>query len=317
MSADAGRVSAERVSVGAPAKINLTLRVAARGEDGYHRLSTVFHAISLGDRMRLVREEGRLSVRTLGPYAHEVIDDRTNLALRAAEALRERFGSPRMGAHIEIDKEIPVAGGMAGGSADCAAALVGAARLWGLEVSDAELFELAAGLGSDVSFALHGGTAFGAGRGERLEPLRCPYRLHWVVAVAERGLSTPTVYRRFDERVEAAMSRPSDPERRPEALIDALARGDAPAIGSLLVNDLEAAALDLYPELTGTLEAGREAGALAGIVSGSGPTCVFLAADRSGAERIAAALRPLPQVRAVSTATGAAPGALTSCTRRP
>ena len=296
---------------GAPAKINLTLRVAARGEDGYHRLSTVFHAVSLGDRMRLTDRPGRISVVTRGEHARHVADDETNLAVRAARAVRDRFGGPRMGAHLEIEKDIPVAGGMAGGSADCAAALVGAVRLWGLDVGDAELFELAAELGSDVPFALLGGTALGAGRGERLEPLECAGTLHWVLAVARRGLSTPTVYRRFDERVAAGTSTPMGAgEGRPGELVAALARGDATAVAGLLVNDLQPAALDLYPGLAATLELGRAAGALAGIVSGSGPTCAFLCADGDAARAVAAVLGPSPEVAAVRTATGAAPGAL-------
>ena len=298
------RPEVRRVRVGAPAKINLTLRVAARGEDGYHRLSTVFHAVSLGDRMRLTDRPGRISVVTRGEHARHVADDETNLAVRAARAVRDRFGGPRMGAHLEIEKDIPVAGGMAGGSADCAAALVGAVRLWGLDVGDAELFELAAELGSDVPFALLGGTALGAGRGERLEPLECAGTLHWALAVARRGLSTPTVYHRFDERVAAGTSTPMDAGRgRPGELIGALARGDAATVAGLLVNDLQ-------PGLAATLELGRAAGALAGIVSGSGPTCAFLCADGDAARAVAAVLGPSPEVTAVRTATGAAPGAL-------
>lgn len=305
--------AARQVRVGAPAKINLTLRVAARGADGFHRLSTVFHAVRLGDVLHLTDQPGRISVTTRGEYARQVADDETNLAARAATAVRDRFGSPGLGAHIEIDKSIPVAGGMAGGSADGAAALVGATRLWGLNPSDEELFDLAATLGSDVPFSLLGGTALGAGRGERLEPLECAGRLHWVLAVARCGLSTPTVYGRFDERVAAGTSIPmGDGHTRPTELIDALARGDAETVAALLVNDLQPAALDLYPGLAGTLTAGRDAGALAGLVSGSGPTCVFLCADRSAARQVAGALAAAPEVTVVRTTTGAAPGALAS-----
>ncbi|WP_316669198.1 4-(cytidine 5'-diphospho)-2-C-methyl-D-erythritol kinase [uncultured Propionibacterium sp.] len=307
----AGAPGGRWVRVSAPAKINLVLRVATRGGDGFHRLSTVFHAVSLRDRLSLTDQPGRISVTTRGGYARHVADDETNLAVRAVAAVRDRFGSPGMGARIAIDKSIPVAGGMAGGSADCAAALVGAARLWDLDVGDGELFELAAALGSDVSFSLLGGTALGTGRGERLEPLVCGGPLHWVLAAARRGLPTPTVYGRFDERVAAGTSVPMSAERvHPADLIDALARGDAAAAAALLVNDLQQAALDLYPELAGTLAAGRGAGALAGIVSGSGPTCAFLCADGSSAADVAAVLRGSPEVTAVLTATGAAPGAL-------
>ena len=310
-----GPVSAVRqVRVGAPAKINLTLRVAAKGGDGFHRLSTVFHAVSLGDVLHLTDQPGRISVTTRGEHARHVVDDATNLAVRAAAAVRDRLGDPGLGVHIEIDKDIPVAGGMAGGSADGAAALVGAARLWGLDVGDEELFDLAAGLGSDMPFSLLGGTALGTGRGERLEPLECGSPLHWVLAAARHGLSTPTVYGRFDERVAAGTSVPMGADHtRPTELIDALARGDAETVAAWLVNDLQPAALDLYPGLAGTLAAGRDAGALAGLVSGSGPTCVFLCADRPAAQQVADALGSAPEVSVVRTATGAAPGALVSC----
>jgi 4-diphosphocytidyl-2-C-methyl-D-erythritol kinase len=207
---------------------------------------------------------------------------------------------------IAIDKGIPVAGGMAGGSADAAAVLVGLNVLWQLELSRDELTAVAAELGSDVPFALHGGTAIGTGRGERLLPVLSRDEFHWVIALAKGGLDTPTVYRELDRLREAG-----EPPRlgEPQRLMQALAAGHPKDVAALLGNDLQAAALSLRPDLRRTLRAGVEAGALAGIVSGSGPTCVFLCDDAEAAVAVSVELSGAGVCRSVRVATGPVPGA--------
>ena len=214
---------------------------------------------------------------------------RRNLAWRAAELLAERSGRPATVA-LRIDKRIPVAAGLAGGSADAAGALLACSRLWGLDTSPAELLELAARLGSDVGFALIGGLARGTGRGERLTELTGPV-LHWVLAAAAGELSTAAVYAEYDRQ------RPAAPEPRlPDELVEAVRAGDPAALAPLLRNDLQPAALTLAPYLEQTLAAGRAAGALAGLVSGSGPTCAFLAADAGHAGELAGKLADSEQL---------------------
>jgi 4-diphosphocytidyl-2-C-methyl-D-erythritol kinase len=244
------------------------------------------------------RPADAMSLTVAGEGAAEVPADGRNLAWRAAELYAQRRGGPRLA--IVIDKVIPVAGGMAGGSADAAATLVAAASLRG---DATPLDDLAAELGSDVVFPLYGGTALGTGRGERVQPVPTPTALHWVFALAGYGIAAGDAYRELD-RLRGGSAPPQLP---PHGLLDALAAGDVAAIAAHLHNDLEAAALSLHPELADTLAAGRDAGAIAGIVSGSGPTCAFLCADGAAAERAAAALAPA--CRAVRTATGPAPGA--------
>lgn len=293
---------ATRVRV--PAKINLALAVGERAEDGYHPLATVFHAVSLFDEvLALPAAQGSFSVATSGI---EVGDDETHLGLRAARLLARRYGDRRCGVALEVRKAIPVAGGMAGGSADAAGALLACADLWDLDVSPDEMGDLAAELGSDVPFALLGGTAVGTGRGERLVPGLSRGTYHWVLGLAFGGLSTPEVYRRFDELSEGS-SRP-EPSVDPEVLA-ALAAGDPHRLGAVLRNDLEPAALDLRPDLRRTLQAGRELGAVGAVVSGSGPTCAFLAADESAAIDLGNGLTRSGTCVAVRRVTGPAPGA--------
>ncbi|MGO3327575.1 4-(cytidine 5'-diphospho)-2-C-methyl-D-erythritol kinase [Gordonia sp. (in: high G+C Gram-positive bacteria)] len=290
-----------------PAKINLHLGVGPLREDGFHELSTVFCALGLFDDIT-VRPADRLTVTVTGENRRAVPSDTSNLAAKAVIALAERLGrEPNVA--VTIDKHIPVAGGMAGGSADAAGALVAVARLWRVDLPRTDLMEVAATLGSDVPFLLAGGAALGTGRGERLLPVLHRGEFHWVLAVSGSGLSTPDVYRELD-RLRAAGDRRTDAgTTRPDELMVAVASGDVHAVAPLLHNDLQPAALSLQPLLRRTLRAGREAGALAGIVSGSGPTCAFLCADADAAVRVAAELSGSGVAKAVRTASGPVAGA--------
>ncbi|MDP0397910.1 4-(cytidine 5'-diphospho)-2-C-methyl-D-erythritol kinase [Tsukamurella strandjordii] len=292
------------LTVRAPAKVNLHLGVGDVRPDGYHELQTVFQALSLHDEVTLSRSE-ELSLHVSGEGAQDVPTDPTNLAARAVVALAERYGlDPAL--RIAIAKGIPVAGGMAGGSADAAAALLGAATLWHLDLSRPELDEIAATLGSDVPFSLHGGTALGTGRGEQLIPALSRGEFHWTLALAREGLSTPAVYRELDRLREVG-----DPPRAgsPDDLLAAVASGDPNRLAPLLANDLQAAALSLQPGLRRTLRAGMEAGALAGIVSGSGPTCAFLCIDADSAVEVGSELAGAGVCRTVRVASGPVAGA--------
>ncbi|MFH9944703.1 4-(cytidine 5'-diphospho)-2-C-methyl-D-erythritol kinase [Streptomyces murinus] len=292
------------VTVRVPAKVNVQLAVGAARPDGFHDLANVFLAVGLYDEVTVTPAD-ELRVTCAGPDAAQVPLDRTNLAARAALALAARRGiEPNV--HLHIDKDIPVAGGMAGGSADGAGALLACDRLWGTGASRAELLAICAELGSDVPFSLVGGAALGVGRGELLTGLDVGGTFHWVFAMAERGLSTPAVFREFDRLAEGRQI----PEPvASQDLLDALAKGDADALAAAVVNDLQPPALSLFPELAATLAAGREAGALASLVSGSGPTTAFLTRDAEAAEKVAEALTASGTCRTVRTAAGPVPGA--------
>ncbi|NKS30699.1 4-(cytidine 5'-diphospho)-2-C-methyl-D-erythritol kinase [Rhodococcus hoagii] len=292
------------VTVRAPSKVNLHLSVGDLREDGYHELRTVFQALSLADDVSVIASDA-LSVRVRGEGAESVPTDHTNLVWKAAEMLAAEAGiAPDV--EISIVKGIPVAGGMAGGSADAAAALVALNELWRLGLDRDALSVFAARLGSDVPFSLHGGTAVGTGRGEKLLPVLSRDSFHWVLALAKGGLSTPTVFRELDRlRVEGDPPRVGDVDD----LMHALASGDAEALAPLLGNDLQAAALSLAPDLRRTLRAGVTAGGLAGIVSGSGPTCAFLCADADAAVAVGAELSGAGVCRTVRVASGPVPGA--------
>ncbi|MEV6834937.1 4-(cytidine 5'-diphospho)-2-C-methyl-D-erythritol kinase [Streptomyces sp. NPDC051133] len=292
------------VTVRVPAKVNVQLAVGAARPDGFHDLANVFLAVGLYDEVTVTPAD-ELRITCEGPGADQVPLDRTNLAARAALALAGRRGiEPAV--HIHIAKDIPVAGGMAGGSADGAGALLACNTLWGAGASRAELLAICAELGSDVPFSLVGGAALGIGRGEQLTALETGGTFHWVFAMAERGLSTPAVFREFDRLAEGR----EIPEPVASAeLLEALAKGDADALAAAVSNDLQPAALSLFPELADTLDAGRGAGALTALVSGSGPTTAFLARDPEAAAKIADALRFSGTCRTVRTATAPAPGA--------
>jgi 4-diphosphocytidyl-2-C-methyl-D-erythritol kinase len=295
----------DAVTVRVPAKINLYLGCGPVDAAGYHDLTTVFHAISLYDEVT-VTPAGGLSVTVTGDVVADVPVDADNLAAKAAIALARRAGV-HPAVRIAIQKGIPVAGGMAGGSAVAAAALVACDALWGTAFSRPELHEVAAALGSDVPFLLHGGTALGTGRGDRLSPVLASGEYHWVVAVADGGLATPAVYAEFD-RLRAAATTPSV-EPSADGVLSALRSGDPAALGRALTNDLQPAAIALRPALARTLEAGRDLGAVGALVSGSGPTCVFLAADDEDATRLAAALAGAGVCRVVRRAYGPVAGA--------
>ena len=292
------------VTVRVPGKVNLHLAVGDRREDGYHELTTVFQAVSLVDEVT-VRNADVLSLELVGEGADELPTDERNLAWRAAERLAEHVGrAPDVS--IMIDKSIPVAGGMAGGSADAAAVLVAMNSLWELALPRRDLRMLAAQLGSDVPFALHGGTALGTGRGEELATVLSRNTFHWVLAFADSGLATPAVFAELDRLREVG-----DPPRldEPGPVLAALAAGDPEQLAPLLGNEMQAAAVSLDPALRRALRAGVEAGALAGIVSGSGPTCAFLCASETSATDVCAQLSGAGVCRTVRVVTGPVPGA--------
>jgi 4-diphosphocytidyl-2-C-methyl-D-erythritol kinase len=277
-----------RVRVRAPGKVNVFLGVGALQPDGYHRLATAFQALSLYEDVVASHDDG-FSLEVTGSVdVSEVPVDGRNLALRAAMLLAEETGY-RGGVHLDVLKQVPVAGGMGGGSADAAAALVACDALWETGLGMSELLPLAARLGADVPFSLMGGTAIGLGRGDELSPALARGRFDWVLVVNEEGLSTPAVYRALDELRERSSGDLPPARDVPEvdaAVLHALRAGDPTALAEVLRNDLQPAALGLRPDLAEALEFGESHGALAGIVSGSGPTLAFLAASREDAARL-------------------------------
>jgi 4-diphosphocytidyl-2-C-methyl-D-erythritol kinase len=302
------------VKVRTPAKINLHLGVGPVRADGYHELSTVYHAISLYDELT-ARRGDTLTLTMEGEGAGELALDESNLVIRAARALAAHAKVPAH-ARLHLRKQIPLAAGLAGGSADAAAALVACDALWGTGLSRDELAAVAADIGSDVPFLVYGGTALGTGRGEAVSPvLARPSSWHWVVAIADGGLATPEVYRELDRLRDAGQaSRLPGHASNPllgsaDQLLGALRQRDPAVLGAALDNDLQAAALSLRPGLADVLKAGHAAGALAGLVSGSGPTCVFLATDGPHATRIAEDLTAAEVCRTARTAHGPVAGA--------
>jgi 4-diphosphocytidyl-2-C-methyl-D-erythritol kinase len=303
----------EPVTVRVPAKINLYLAVGPLRPDGYHDLVTVFQAVSLYDEV-IATPAHTLTLAVSGEGAPGLPVDERNLAWRAATLLAARTGvEPAV--HLDLAKGIPVAGGLAGGSADAAATLVACDALWGTGLGREELQELAAELGSDVAFGLVGGTALGTGRGERLTPVLSGGRWHWVFGVAHGGLSTPAVYRELD-RLRAATGTESEAAHHEplaiepaSGLMNALRLHDPEQLGRLLANDLQPAALSLRPELRQTLRAAGDLGALGAVVSGSGPTCALLARSEEHAVRLAAALAGAGVCRTVKVVAGPVGGA--------
>jgi len=298
-------------TVRVPAKINLCLGVGPARPDGFHPLATVYQAVDLHDEVRAsVRDDETVTVSVntaLDVHAEDsaVPEDESNLAVRAVRAL-QRVSGVTDGVDLAIRKAIPVAGGMAGGSADAAAALVACNELWGLGMSKLDLEPVAAQLGSDVPFLLHGGNAVGSGRGETISPVLGRGTFHWVFATASEGLSTAEVYAQFDRLAEGREV--PDPEV-PDALLGALRTGDAELLGTQLSNDLTPAALSLRPELGDTLSIGLEAGALGAIISGSGPTCLFLVEHEQHGLDVAIAINSVATCADVIASTGPVPGA--------
>ncbi|MGI5225831.1 4-(cytidine 5'-diphospho)-2-C-methyl-D-erythritol kinase [Actinoallomurus iriomotensis] len=289
-------------TVRVPAKVNLQLGVGPARDDGYHDLVNVFHAVSLFDEVTATPAP-TLTITVEGPAGVPTGPD--NLAARAALLLASHAGvEPRVALHIR--KDIPVAGGMAGGSADAAAALVACDALWETGLSRETLLGLGARIGSDVPFALLGGTAVGLGRGERLTSLEVAGEFHWVFGYADGGLSTPAVYAECDRLREDA---PVPWPVVSDDLMAALKTGDAEALGRALSNDLQSAALSLRPSLAEALAAGSRLGAVGALVSGSGPTCAFLASSAAHAEELATSLSGTGHFAAVRRARGPVPGA--------
>jgi 4-diphosphocytidyl-2-C-methyl-D-erythritol kinase len=278
-----GALADGRVHVRAPGKLNVFFEVGDVQDDGYHDVASAYQAVSLyEDLWAEPALDFTVSIRGTVDVAGVPSDDR-NLALRAARLVAQRIGHTG-GVHLDIVKHVPVAGGMGGGSADAAAALVACDALWGADLGSAELHRLAARLGADVPFALMGGTAIGTGRGDQLSPALAQGRFEWVVVTRPDGLSTPEVYAHLD----SLRTRPdiAPPRKTPDVdpgVLQALRAGDPHALAAHTRNDLEAAAVSLRPALGDVLRLGRASGALAGFVSGSGPTLAFLCADATAA----------------------------------
>ncbi|RRR99548.1 4-(cytidine 5'-diphospho)-2-C-methyl-D-erythritol kinase [Glycomyces terrestris] len=294
------------VSVDVPAKINPHLGVGDARADGYHALSTVYQAISLHDTVTAEpREEPGIEITISGEGAGELPTDEGNLAHKAAK-LVALYAGIKPAVKLHLNKRIPVAGGLAGGSADAAGALVACARLWEVAIGDAELHRLAAGLGSDVPFCLKGGTAIGTGRGEELTPVQAKGSWNWVVATTDTQISTPECYKEVDRLREDGIGRYSSDVG---PIVTAFEQGaDADALARLLVNDMEAAAVSLRPQLASLMHGGLEEGALAAHVSGSGPTVLFLATDVKHAVALARRIRMRGGARSVHLAHGPVAG---------
>ena len=300
---------ATSVTARAPGKVNIQLSVGRIRPDGYHPLASIFHAVALSEEVTVTAGtpgSGVVITEVTGPQADEVPRDESNLVWRAAQALADALGQPTPDLGISIAKGVPVAGGMAGGSADCAAALVAVNDLWGAPLDRDELTGIGAALGSDVPFSLLGGTALGVGRGEQLSPVMIRGTFHWVFATARQGLSTPAVYAAFDRMVD---DRVVPEPQADQAVLSALRAGDPAALAHALHNDLQEPAMSLRPVLRDVLDAGRSAGALGAMVSGSGPTLAFLVEHPAAAAEVAVALAGREDVRSTHVTTGPAPGA--------
>ena len=295
------------VTVRVPAKVNLQLSVGPRESNGYHNLVSVFQAVSIFDEVTLTKSHpgSGVTISITGEQTHGVPEDGTNLAVKAAQMIGDKFDLD-VDVHIEVKKSIPVAGGMAGGSADAAATLVAMDALYKLEATREELLELGSQLGSDVPFMIAGGTAVGTGRGDQLTAALSRGTYHWVFALSTVGLSTPAVYAECDRmRAELEVADP----KVSDALMQALLSGDPELVGRYLSNDLQNPACSLRPALSLVLEVGRDYGALGAIVSGSGPTVAFLVADEEAGLDLAVALTASGVVGSVARATGPVHGA--------
>jgi 4-diphosphocytidyl-2-C-methyl-D-erythritol kinase len=300
-------VALNSVTVRVPAKVNLQLSVGPREANGYHNLVSVFQAVSLFDDVTLTKSHAGsgVTISVTGEQTHGVPEDSSNLAVKAALLIAEKFDFD-VDVHIEVKKSIPVAGGMAGGSADAAATLVAMDALYKLEATREELLELGSQLGSDVPFMIAGGTAVGTGRGDQLTAALSRGTYHWVFALSSVGLSTPAVYAECDRmRAELEVAAP----KVSDLLMQALLSGDPAQVGAALSNDLQNPACSLRPALSLVLEVGRDYGALGAIVSGSGPTVAFLVADEEAGLDLAVALTASGVVGSVARATGPVHGA--------
>ena len=299
--------SSASVTVRVPAKVNLQLAVGPREADGFHNLVTVFQAISIYDDVTITKATpgSGITIAITGDHTHGVPADSTNLAVKAAQLIADDYDFA-VDIHIDVNKSIPVAGGMAGGSADAAAIIVGLNDLYNLEMSREEMLEFGAQLGSDVPFMITGGTAIGQGRGDQLTAALSRGTYHWVLALSTVGLSTPAVYQECD-RLRAGLD--IAPPQTSDALMQSLLAADPKAVGLALQNDLQSAACSLRPALTLVLDVGEEYGALGAIVSGSGPTVAFLVGDEEQGLDLAVALTSSGVVGSVARAYGPVHGA--------
>ena len=290
-----------------PAKVNLQLAVGPREADGYHNLVSVFQAISIYDDVTISKTApgSGITIAITGDHTHGVPSDATNLAVKAAQLIADEYDFA-VDIHIEVSKSIPVAGGMAGGSADAAAVIVGLNELFDLEMSREEMLEFGSQLGSDVPFMITGGTAIGQGRGDQLTAALSRGTYHWVLALSTVGLSTPAVYQECD-RLRAGLDIAAP--QTSDALMQSLLTADPKAVGLALQNDLQSAACSLRPALTLVLDVGEEYGSLGAIVSGSGPTVAFLVGDEEQGLDLAVALTSSGVVGSVARAYGPVPGA--------
>ncbi len=295
--------STPTVAAKAPAKINLILRVGSPDNSGYHPLVTVFQAVDIWDEVAVSpADSDHLEIE--GSVALSgVPTDQTNIVWRAVEALSAVKGN-REPLAIRITKTIPVAGGMAGGSADAAATLVALNELWQLGRTPQQLADIAATLGADVPFSVAGGLALGEGRGDVLTPLTRQQPIHVVVVTSPLALSTPLVYKTLDDlrgagaRTLGALT---------EAELASVTGDDLDRLAGVVVNDLQAATLQLAPAVQDNLDVLSETGALAALVSGSGPTVFGLCRDQDHASHVADTLRRrgLSAIETVSTPLGA------------
>jgi 4-diphosphocytidyl-2-C-methyl-D-erythritol kinase len=290
-----------------PAKVNLQLSVGPLGSDGFHEVTTVFQAISLFDDVTVATapDGDGIKISISGETSSGVPADSSNLAVKAAELMIKNYDLPA-DLIIKLKKEIPVAGGMAGGSADAAGVIVGLDSLFELGLSRDEMEIVGSKIGSDVPFSICGGVAIGTGRGDQITPALSKGSYNWVLALSGQGLSTPSVYQECDRLREGlSISAPlvSEP------LMQALRAGDAKALGKALTNELQPAACSLRPALRLVLDVGIDYGALGGIVSGSGPTVAFLVSDDEHAMDLTVALSASGVVSSVVRATGPAHGA--------
>lgn len=290
-----------------PAKVNLQLSVGALGSDNFHEVITVFQAISLFDDVSVATAalKNGISIEITGQSAKGVPADASNLAIKAAQLMIKEYELPN-DLSIKLKKEIPVAGGMAGGSADAAGVIIGLDSLFELGLSRDEMEILGSKIGADVPFSICGGVAIGSGRGDQITPALSKGSYNWVLALSGQGLSTPSVYSECD-RLREGLSIATPVVS--EALMQALRAGDAKALGKALSNDLQTAACSLRPALRLVLDVGIDYGALGGIVSGSGPTVAFLVSDDEHALDLTVALSSSGVVSSVVRASGAVVGA--------
>lgn len=295
------------VTVRVPAKVNLQLAVGPREADGFHNLVTVFQAISIYDDVTITKSApgAGITIAITGDHTHGVPADPTNLAVKAAQLIADEYDFA-LDIHIEVNKSIPVAGGMAGGSADAAAVIVGLNELFTLEMSREDMLEFGSQLGSDVPFMITGGTAIGQGRGDQLTAALSRGTYHWVLALSSVGLSTPAIYQECD-RLRAGLDIAAP--QTSDSLMQSLLAADPKAVGLALQNDLQSAACSLRPALTLVLDVGEEYGSLGAIVSGSGPTVAFLVGDEEQGLDLAVALTSSGVVGSVARAFGPVPGA--------